>query len=551
MNIVVLNGFEEYDEEVAIAGSLSLENGDFAIRHSVDLCSVVLGGNNGNNNDCPDDGIYDISTSFPLPGSGGWWGTGFGASGDFEILVQDGTLVGSCSVTFATPVHSIGISSKVTFVALATILGMALFVTVFLVSGQQVFAAQRLRRMRHRDDDSTYTKGMDDVQSANTDFTDYENTNDDETADNTYDDTYDDTYDGTYDDTVTRDMSSVWTGTTVHSTVQATVNHSWGKFWRLGGLLVDRVVNGKPLRTPPAQQQQSSSAGAQDTSMTNDSTASTYSQMKDAETGSSDKADNTSYMVADEYRQMEEDSIDLSASGSSIELNCDSMDVQAHDRRTVGRYACGANDATEGAPALDGIRTTAGKVQGKGFFDTAIAEANWLMDANSERPKERAHPPQTSNFEEGIQVDYHNMSVYTVGLGDKGRYSGNELEDSPSTDDDSRDDGGPDTSSITPAAPRRQTVSFNISTSKHPHHQQDKRTMIPKNPPRKGLQKPEASTLSKVVHGSQIRGNQNPSAKQGRGKVFSKGSFVPWNAPTQSRRQDKWTAASLNPHAEL
>ncbi len=71
MNIVVLNGFEEYDEEVALAGSLSLESGDFAIRHYVDLCSVVSGGNNGNNNDCPDDGVYDISTSFPLPGSGG------------------------------------------------------------------------------------------------------------------------------------------------------------------------------------------------------------------------------------------------------------------------------------------------------------------------------------------------------------------------------------------------------------------------------------------------------------------------------------------------
>jgi hypothetical protein len=395
---------------------------------------------------------------------------------------------------------------------------------------------------------------MDDFQSAKTDYTDYENTNDDETADNTYDDTYDGTYDGTYDDTVTRDMSSVWTGTTVHSTVQATVNHSWGKFWRLAGLLVDRVVNGKPLRTPPsAQQEQSSSDGAEDTGMTNDSTASTYNQIKDAETGSSNKADNTSNMVTDEYRQMEEDSIDLSASGSSIELNCDSMDVQASDRRTVGHYACGANDAAEGAPALDGIRTAAGKVQalGKEFVDASIAEANWLMDANSERPKERAHTPQTSNSEEGIQVDYHNMSVYTVGLGDKGLYSGNELEDSSSIDDDSRDDDGPDTSSITPAAPRRQIVSFNISTSKHPHHQQDKRTMIPKYPPRKGLQKPEASTVSKVVHGSQIRGNQNPSAKQGRGKVFSKGSFVPWNAPTQSRRQDKWTAASLNPHAEL
>ena len=455
-------------------------------------------------------------------------------------------------MTFETPVHSFVVSSKVTFVAVAAVLGLALFVTVFLVFGQQMFMAQRLRRMRRRDDDSAYTKDMDSAQSTKTGFTDYDTTNDDGTEDNTYDGTHDNTYagtyDGTYDDTITYNMSSsVWTGTTVHSTVQATANQTWSKVWRLGSLLVDRVVNGKPLRTPPAQHQQSSHAGVEDTSTTSESTTTTYNQMKDTETGTSNQSSNITNMVDDEYRQMEEDSIGVSASDSM-----DSMDVQASDRKTMSRYACGANDAAENAPTVSGIRTAAEKVQelGKGFVDKAVAEANWLLDADSEIPKERAPPPQRSNLEAGEQVEYHNMNVYTVGLGDMGNYSGSILGTSRSSDDDSsRDDVGPDTSSITPAAPRRQAVGFNFSTSTRPRPEQDKRRMIPKTSPRKGFPTPDVSSVSKVVHGTLIHGNRNAAAKQGRGKCFNKGSMVRWNE--HARRQDKWTAASLNHYAEL
>lgn len=560
---MVLNGFEDYandDTEVALAGSISIESGDYAIRETVDLCNAVSG-YNVDGDYCPGDGTYELSASFELPGGGGWWGTGFGASGDFEVVAHDGTLIGSCFMTFATPVHSmIGVSSKITFITFVSILGVSLFAVVFLVFRKQVRAAQRLRRMRYRDDDSTFTKGMDD-QTAKTGVTDYTNTNDDQTADESG--TYDN---GTYDDTISYDPSSVWTGTTVHSTVEGTVNHTFEKAWKLGELLVDRVVNGKPLRTPPAQQQES--RVMEDTSLTSYSTVSDFRRMKDAtETGNSKQSSTAAHNDAEnEYRQMEEDSMELTAavsSDSSIGLNCDSMDVQATDRRAVSRYACGANDtAADVAPATDvihGVRTAAEKVQamGKGFVDKAVAEANWLLDEDSEVPK--IAPPQKTKEVEVREDGYHNMNVYTVGLGESAQYSGSELVrdgrpasiSSSKSDDSSREDVGPDTSSITPAAPRRQTVRFNFaSLAGRPRPEQDKRTMLPKSSLKKGLASSDSVSVHAVMHGHEVRagGKHSTEAKQQRAGT---GSFVPWNEQAQWKRRDKWTAASLNQHAEL
>jgi hypothetical protein len=191
---------------------------------------------------------------------------------------------------------------------------------------------------------------------------------------------------------------------------------------------------------------------------------------------------------------------------------------------------------------------------GKGLVDKAVADANWLMDADSEIPK--SAPPTQRQNEQEDQQEYHNMNVYTVGLGENVRHAGIIATNSTSTSDDdsSRDDVVPDTSSVTPAAPRRQNVTFIFGASGRSHLEQDKRSTMPKQTitSQERLPSSDSSSVQKVVHGTQVQGNRKAGLNKRTRKVFNKGSFVPWNEQAQSRRrQDKWTAASLNHYAEI
>jgi len=547
---VILNGFENYSSDstsVAVTGAIATETEDHQVRKTLDLCSSVTGYGEGGYG-CPGDGTYDFSTTMDMPGNGGWWGTGFGATGDFEMIAHDGTLIGSCKMDFLTPPHSIGITSKVVFLTSVSILGSVIFVTVFLVFGQQFWTAQRMRRMRRYDDDSFVTKDTED-HTAKTILSGNTSANDDRTADDsgTYDDATKSTW--SYDPSSVFTRASAFSGATEQQQPPSAGSQHLAKVWRIGGLLIDRIVNGKPLRTPPAQPE--INPVTDDRSKTSYSTATDYQHMKDeaVEAGTSNNVHNNP--TPQDYTQMEDNSVELTATSSSyssVDLNCDSMDVQANDRRSRSRFACGANEIHSTVPATDAmyeIQAAAEKVQamGKGLVDKAVADARWLMD--NDMPAATRAPLQQPKAE--VRDEYHDMKVYTIGKGDIPQYSGRVQVNEglpvayrpPESDDSTREDLGQDDSSIVPAAPRRQNVRFSMASE----CQQKERT----SPKKIRMTSNDSLSVHKVVHGNQIHGTQLAANNS----IGGKGSFEPLEKQDKWKRHDKWTAASLDQFSEL
>ena len=313
-----------------------------------------------------------------MPGNGGWFSSGFDATADLEMVTTDGTLIGTCVMSFATPAHSFLISSKVVFFTSVSILGLVLFVAVFLGFGQQVFDAYNKRQVRHFDDESTVTKDDKTVLSGNL------TNNEVETVDDS----------GTYDDATRSTWSygpSIYSGaTTVQETQSTAASQHVAKIWRICGLLVDRLINGKPLRTPPTQPQRDDVID--DRSNTSYSTSTDYHDMENRPDSSGHIHNGAAHQ---DYSQLEDkSSIELpavSSSCSSIDLNCDSMDVQATDRRSRSRFACGANDIsdhTNTTDAMQGIHTAAEIIQAwfsKGDMSSEAPTAPPQPEGRSER----------------------------------------------------------------------------------------------------------------------------------------------------------------------
>lgn len=594
---VVLNNFQYYDSnggtEIIVTGMLETQSKDVPIRRTIDLCNSVT---SSSGNSCPYDGTYDFNTTVPLSGNAGsWWSSGFGATANVEMVAHDGTRIGNCKVKFATPVHGIygfGISSKLVCVVAITVVGLVIFVSVFMVFAKQVFAAQKLRRMGmvppDDDDDSMVTKAT--VKTST-------NKEDDGNESDTYDGTYDDTTRSsvsrdipgsswsyrtggtwsykTYASNYTTDASARTADTSFYTYTTETgkeggISGAFAKAWRIGGLVVERIVNGKPLRTPPrtppsppVQEQESEKPGIE--SETNATPTRNYFIMKDEVSPpsvTSSKPSKTSEQVgANVYNRMDDGSIELATTSSTlsdVDLSCDSMDVQAHERKS--RYACGATEAVANnstataTDALAGVRAAAEAMQamGIGFMGKAIPDASWLTSSNRNTDTDAA-PEQRQ--EEVMGDEYHDMKVYTIGNDNEdvqyyGRVTVTEGNrpisywPSSSDDDSSRENATPDDSSIVPAVPRRQQVTLNLSPEQQTQGQ-DKNAPPPTS--QGGYVRSDSSSVHAVLHGSRVDANHHHTENG----TNSGGAFVRWEDQVQWKRSEKWTAASLNRFGEL
>lgn len=473
------------------------------------------------------------------------------------MVAHDGTLIGLCTMNFDTPVHGVGIPSNIVFISFIAILGLVLFVAVFLTFGQQVFSGELMkRRMRYNDDDSTITKG-----TAKTVLSGYAGDQDDHTLDATIGDsvTYDDatrtsvsknpggTYKAdasiytsdaslyTYDASIKTADTSTYTyatGMTSVQGLQSVAGEALAKAWRLGGLVVERIVKGKPLRTPPQQLQ--AGQKMEDESKKSVFTFSDYYLVKDeapklSASNNQNKMHNNT--IEDGYKQMdEENSVELTAASSSysdIDLNdCDSMEVQATHR--TRRFACGAGDSGRGAVA---VAVESVQAVGKGWMDTS-----WLM--NNTNTSTQAPAPQQQDDE--TRDANQDMKVYTIRDGDNGA-----LYKSSSSDDSTRDDSVNDDSSIVPAAPRRQAVRFGLAPENQP-------VKVPASKTR--MAHSDSLSVHTVVHGSRVDGNNQMANQKSLKHDYSKGSFVRWEDQAQWKRNgrnDRFEKASLNRFDEL
>ena len=249
---------------------------------------------------------------------------------------------------FDTPA-SFGISSKTFFFVFVTLSGLALFVCVFLCFGEQVFKGQKLSL---DDDESTVvTRDTDGSITSKTVLSRYSNVNDDQTVDDTTYSTY------------TNDTSTVQTSA---QEPQSSTGEKLAKLRRIGDVIVERLIYGKPQRTEQHQPQAQGNDVMEDDSITITSDAYTlkagtitsaagsYSYTMKAgttELGASKKQDAVQDDEGQEYRQLEEeDCIELivaSSSCSSTALNCDSMDVQAFSRISPTKQMRRANEEHE------------------------------------------------------------------------------------------------------------------------------------------------------------------------------------------------------------
>lgn len=79
---------------------------------------------------CPQNGVYEFEYEYDIPCLGHMWrSTGWKAYGSVN-LAAGGKLIGSCELSFET--KAFGISSKAFFAFFMTVMGLALFVGVFL-----------------------------------------------------------------------------------------------------------------------------------------------------------------------------------------------------------------------------------------------------------------------------------------------------------------------------------------------------------------------------------------------------------------------------------
>ena len=93
---------------------------------------------------CPADGIYDFTAYLTLP-NGKWRGSGWGATGNFDVYARGAKLVGSCKMEFATPTTAWYILPASSVVRFWMLVGAcALFYGVYYMIKKQMLCNARM-----------------------------------------------------------------------------------------------------------------------------------------------------------------------------------------------------------------------------------------------------------------------------------------------------------------------------------------------------------------------------------------------------------------------